>query len=387
MTNDEEELDPEVAKLVDGSLINILLPHVQPIRTAARILTVDTRLAAINHDSERVVENIETIFGMAHQASDGKILVCSLVGIAVGNMGMDLIQEVLQEHPDLINTEQLARLQNHLEDIHFNDWIHLDGERAMMHDMVQRVFTDNGSGDGRFTPIGMEMISSVTGQNRRYWSKEYPEFETVINFAQQAVEPALYLTVASRKDTLDAYDELMDELEADLKLPAWEAEWVNYDKYLAENHLRMKVLDLMVPATDQVRHAKELLLARRNATVAVIASYRYFDQHRTWPTSLEDLTPKFIESAPVDIITGDPLFLKSESGIVTVYSRGMDQDDDSGMPQVRTYVDEKGIESPPEPAGHYHFFMHGKYENHQFDGDWILWPLETDRQKVRLLQD
>jgi len=151
----------ESNEVLGGLLSNILLPHIQSFRKAARILVVDTRWAIHEGDIDRATENIEAIFGLANQASDSHCLVCDLVGFAIINIGFDLLDEVLSDDTDLFDDAQLTRIQSAVANSDFENWIQFDGERAMMHDLIQRVYTDDGSGDGHMTPEGFIFCQSV----------------------------------------------------------------------------------------------------------------------------------------------------------------------------------------------------------------------------------
>ena len=59
----------DVDRLLAESIINLLLPHIQSFRTASRILAVDSRYAVQQGDTDRVVKNLESIMGLAHQAA------------------------------------------------------------------------------------------------------------------------------------------------------------------------------------------------------------------------------------------------------------------------------------------------------------------------------
>ena len=113
------EYDENARRIMKGSLISILLPHVQSFRKAARAFHVDTRLAMEQGDSQRVVENIETVFSIADHAAEAQCLVCSLVGFAVTSIGFNMIEEVIESDDEFLSDEQLARLQARVEDIDY----------------------------------------------------------------------------------------------------------------------------------------------------------------------------------------------------------------------------------------------------------------------------
>ncbi|MDG2012191.1 MAG: hypothetical protein P8J33_01710, partial [Pirellulaceae bacterium] len=109
--SDQWGADEEVNALMSNSVIGILLPHVQVLRTAARIFTVDLRIAIDQKDNERAVQDIETIMGLARHAAEGPFLVCSLVGYAISGIAFNEIEATLTDYPDFFDAKQLARIQ------------------------------------------------------------------------------------------------------------------------------------------------------------------------------------------------------------------------------------------------------------------------------------
>jgi hypothetical protein len=57
---------------------------------------------------------------------------------------------------------------------------------------------------------------------------------------------------------------------------------------------------------------------------------RYRLAHGTYPDTLDALVPRFIEKLPHDLINGQPLVYRTDSGIFTLYSVGWNETDDGG---------------------------------------------------------
>jgi hypothetical protein len=91
-------------------------------------------------------------------------------------------------------------------------------ERLMFEDAVQRFYTDDGHGDGRFAPQWKQMetiafMESVSGE------KMYDKKVGVINqfdlFASFLSQPFACFAIAGRKEALDHYDASMKRLIGD----------------------------------------------------------------------------------------------------------------------------------------------------------------------------
>ena len=80
------------------------------------------------------------------------------------------------------------------------------------------------------------------------------------------------------------------------------------------------------------RLAKSFLNHRAScrATAAALAAERYRLDHGTWPTSWEQLIPKYLTTVPIDPFTSKPLFLKALSDGLVIYSVGSNGIDDGG---------------------------------------------------------
>jgi hypothetical protein len=358
--------DKQLDQLMAGSLVGILLPHIQSFRNAARIFQVDTRWAIEQHDSHRALENIETVMGLARQVSDSKILVCSLVGFAVQETAVQMLEETLAGSPDFFDDQQLSRLQRLMEDIDYRNWIRFDGERAMFYDMVQRVFTDDGKGNGRITPVGIRFLSSGLYLGRSVFEHaDIPEYQGLSEAIHYVVAPASMLMVASREETVATYEFWLNRIEKDLELPLWQSSdlGTEFQHFIEKNGIAHAVLGFVFPAYSSLRKASDRMIGRQEAVIASLAMHRYFLKHGQWPDSFEQLSPEFVTEFPIDVITGDFIKFKIGDSGPIIYSVGNDRDDDGGQPIY--------WESPQGAVRTLHFIPGEKPEK---DGDAILWP-------------
>jgi hypothetical protein len=367
-----------VQEALRGSLISILLPHIQVFRNAARIFQVDTRWAMEQHDSQRALSNIETMLGLAEQAAGNNVLVGSLVGFAIHRMAINTLEEILVAEPDFFDEQQLERLQRRIEKISIRQWIQLDGERAMMYDMAQRIYTDNGHGDGRITPIGMEILeTSLEMKNRPLIDLNVPEFRGLVDAAKHIAAPASVFVLASRRETIDTYDKLMSQIEADLDRPLWESNHMELEcaSFLIRNKRKHYVLTGLFPAMSAVRNAMHRAEAHQEATIAMLAMNRYFLRYGQWPDSLEQLAPEFVSELPVDLMDGNFIKFKISGAGPVIYSIGYDRDDDGGKALMWSHDLHEELELF---LGRYSSGWDKSQNTSVPDGDVILWPLRTE---------
>ncbi len=66
-------------------------------------------------------------------------------------------------------------------------------------------------------------------------------------------------------------------------------------------------------------------------TIVAIATERYRQEHLHWPTSLDELSPRYLKTLPLDPYTGEPLHLLRKGPALVIYSVGENLKDDGGM--------------------------------------------------------
>ncbi len=354
-------------ELLDGSTIAILLPHAHAFREAARLFHVDTRLAFEEDNSERVLSNVQTVLGLANQVAETSTHVNSLIGMAVANIGFGQLEEVIQADPEFFSESQLARLQSTVETTNIQSWLNYDGERAMVKDITQRCYTDDGRGDGRMTPAGVRILTDEL-RSLTYDGAINSQQDRVTNFLQTTLGPASLLMSAGRKELLAKADEMFDEIEADSRLPFWKSQvskdngWQRHEEFFTQNRIKYHLLNLLMPASQQVQAVMHRTLARQNGIVTALAMHRYRLAHGQFPTEINRLLPDFLSEVPRDIIDGSEIKFAQRDGQIFVYSIGMDHDDDGG-------VDAKRKDEPIERSA-----INPSPKDDDFEGDWILWP-------------
>ena len=370
---DAAGIDEETSQLIGESLIMVLLPHVQVMRQAARIFVVDTRLAVDENDSERAVQNLETMLGLGRHSAEGPVLICSLVGYAIAGITFNQIEEVLQQDPDFFNEDQLARLQKAVQSADIQGWLHFEGELMAVEDMIQRTYTDDGNGDGRLTPQGVQLLTSSS----QLWglgtpSQEEDPYNNVLRWGETLFGPASLFLAASRKEVTERSNQLLDQVIEDANKPFWEANHFDLDAELDQQPFKYALLDLMLPAVQQVRSAMDRSRGRQEGVRGAIALYRYHQKNGKWPKSWDEIPKPMLPAAPIDQLTGEPMRFKIVDDRPLIYSVGNDRDDDGG----KDLVAKRGLPMPAQTLSRGAFIPAIKPTEKTPDGDWIVWPQE-----------
>ncbi|MCH2182638.1 MAG: hypothetical protein MK108_11590 [Mariniblastus sp.] len=361
-------MDNETNQLIAESTIMVLLPQVQVLRKAARIFVVDTRLAVDENDSERALQNLETMLGLARHSAEGPVLICSLVGYAIAGITFDQIEEVLQQDPDFFNDEQLARLQTAVQSADIRGWLHFEGEHLVLEDVIQRTYTDDGDGDGRFTSQGLKFLIGFSGAGF-----SSGEENNVQRWSESLLGPASLFVAASRKEVTERANRLLDQLIEDADRPFWEANHFDLDAELEQDAYKYKyaLLSLMLPAVQHVRVAMDRSVGRQEGVRGALALQRYHQQNGNWPKSWNEIPKPILSAVPIDQLNGEPLRFKIVDGRPLIYSVGNDRDDDGGQDLKW----KSGLPLPGQTTGRAHFRPDPRPDEERTpDGDWIVWP-------------
>lgn len=362
--------------LIANSTISLLLPHLNPFRSMAKLVSANGIVAAERGDFAQAIEDIETLVSMARQLKREPILVSQLVGIGLREMALTEAARLLQRHAKEIPEAHLARLAHVLSGPKVpGDLIDTSGERLFFYDMVQRVYTDDGNGSGHLAPLAMAKFMEEFQPKPSAAGKDATQ--RLLPYLTGGVAP---LMLPSRKDLVTQFDRFMDRHEADLRRPAWQVDWADREAQFRDLKAdrRYVLLTVLMPSYTRVIETGSRAIARQEAVTTAIAIELYRRRHGRYPASLSDLVPDLLPSVPLDHITGDPLLYRLDQGAwggPMLYSVGVDRKDDLGqLPKLRGEIEQWAASqrAMAKPS----------------DGDWVLYPTLTgptrDRVEIRL---
>ena len=265
-------ISDEANKLISGSALNILLPHIQNLREPVRWLHVDTRLAVTQGDQDRAVANIKAIHGLARQAADAPLLVCSMVGFAMHGIGFGVTEEVIVENPDFFDDNHLLELQQHVAGLVLPKPEKLAFEKGVAKDMIQRIYSDDGNGDGRLTAVGAELRNVLPELlYQKVAGEESSWYDTP--FLRSVTDPISLFSAPSRKEMENMIDDSWEEWSKRMQLPMWEAEESSWKEYLDQKD-DSGMLSMLLGAY-RFQDVREFKLAYRDAVILAIACHRY----------------------------------------------------------------------------------------------------------------
>jgi hypothetical protein len=363
-----------VADVGHSMLIAAILPQLTLLNQASSLLATDCRRAARAMDAESAFDDVQAQLGMCRHVQETSFLVSALIAGSIQTTACTTVSDVLLEHPDLWSKEQLLDLAHSFSRTHVGWRRALEGERAMFYDIVQRVYTDDGEGDGRLTQAGMRLLNAVP--QVVFGGTEHPKAEgQASDSLLMALLPAANFMVASRREMADLYDQFLDQSAKLIDAPIWDGEGSGASRLMEplENSqlraLRYVLVSLFAPATSAAARKAAFCRAAQDGVLIGIALELYRREHGDWPESLAALTPRWLPEVPVDRITGDVLHYKIDAGAPLVYSVGIDLDDDGG----RLPFDSLKAETAGRLFDEFRFPNTRRADDPANDGDWIIW--------------
>jgi len=337
-------------------LASILLPYLAELRTAARLLALDAHRAAQAGDGALATANVEAILGIARHTREMPILINDLVSLALVRMAATTLGDLLSEQPEALTDGQLLDLAHRLAAVQGGRLdVRLNGELLWFHDLMQRMYTDDGEGGGRLTAEGLQSLGSINAGSPAHTGP---------------LAPALGLVVAGRREMTGEYMRWFAMAEAEFAKPLWRQDTGKLDRerqrVLSSQVYTARYLPvaLILPALSRFGIEPELVTQERDAVCVAVALELYRRRTGYWPASLESLVPDLLPMVPPDRFDGNPLRYRLVDGRPLVYSVGSDRNDDQG----RAPRNKAGRRDPQRARP----VSHGARE--PADGDWILWP-------------
>jgi hypothetical protein len=384
ITNPGYKFDPASERVSENPLaFGILLPQLGEMRRFARLLRADAFLASSRNDPARFLADIDAILGLGEHALDERFLIGQAVGVAIGELAAVVILEHV-DRPEFLTPENLRDLAHRLAAYGGGGHLSMDAsfELVLIDDILQRYFSDNGKGDGRFIGATDETESLYID-----WGVAKPKAYPLI----RAIQPVQSAIMPSRAEIRRSAEHFVAAAAADDALPPWRHDERSSDVMYHE--VMESSVYAVVPFLGSLTLAgsdigpiashlasRDIFLARRDAALTVIAIESFRRARGKWPGALNELIPAFLPSLPLDPFDGKPLRYvapSSEREQPLLYSVGSDGVDDRGQ-VTTTDAARSGIRS---------LSLLRKFRNRgslssdeqqhlaNVRGDWILWPI------------
>ncbi len=301
---------------MDGDYANIRtmpIPNFIAIRAMARILAQRTHCYLLVHEPDKAVAELALMHDLRH-FTDGRptgkpmTLVGGMINVAVIGVYADVIGEGLQTH--VWQEPQLVELQRQLSEVH-----------SLI--PVAEAFQTEPAASARAieTVPPVELLNAFQGPGETYERILFriaPHGWLLQNIANEV--PFRY----APGEAIDAEHERVS--------PAV----LNDNEARLEKFVRLRTPFRILTALTVPNFKKAVQVMARNQAAAdqaliVCGLERYRIANGSYPNSLEALGPKFLDSLPHDIMTGEPLKYRRTDSSFVLYSIGWNEKDDGGM--------------------------------------------------------
>lgn len=319
------------------SNLSILLPHLQDLGYfVAPFLRGVSFLAAEEGDSEKCFELFQARLAVAEHIS--QVIDCPITYMVL-SANTTLIAEdlarLIELQPNLFNSDQLTILFDQLKTMRDKSIEYKQVEHLFIDDFLQKTYTDDGAGNGRFAPNGFQILREVFVHS--------PDKEKLLasllviprgnegNGSDFTRAPE-YDVVAAPVAALIADRKTMREKLQELTRLLWEAK-VAADNTAdsAKSKYQAEYQRILESPTDRIRYLPALILlpdqeyqfssfqpvlhtVKQEIALTLIAADMYRREHDRYPKSLQELVPAYFSEIPVDPQTGKPLLYQLKDG-------------------------------------------------------------------------
>lgn len=327
------------------------LPQLCELMAISRLVRANCENEIRLGNSANAYRDVETLLGLADQLPQ------TIYGAVNGGLfstgyAHHCIRYALEEHPELWTNKQLVTLSQRVAESEINVEQLFADKKIVFMDMMQHIYSDNGSGDGIVTIEGLGELAvelHFSGMNK---ASDHP-------LIRHAALPIASFTMPSRAEVEGLYEQVFDHEEVIARTPFWEQiPEIEIDKH----SLAYAIIHRYLPNSGMpLRMNLAIHRSRKDAIVVGIAMELFYRSQGKWPEDLEELTDGYLEDIPRDVINNSPLKLAFHDTRPVLYGLGADGDDDGGaMPRIKNALAE------------FYYPMMANREDAR-DGDWVLW--------------
>lgn len=333
-------------------LLSVLVNYNHPLRHFAQLLRLDAELAAGRGDENTIAEDLIACLDIARQFKSQPMVLDDATSWSVLTSAAQLLEWFLTQNARSIAENHLHvmsdRLAAYREQGGFQ--LRLRRERLTFDDLVQRLYSDDGHGDGIFLAHRMEKFLLGDSDAEASWKAKF-------------LAPFASGRCATRRQVVDRYNETFEEAARACALPLWECTRLPAEdarQMDEDERARYMLIYLFLPSISNIYLASNRAEQECDAAIATIALARFHLADGRWPERLEEMVPAYLRSIPPDCFTGKPLMYRVADGRPLLYSVGADRDDDGGKSPASNDEDAVAKWQPPgAPA---------------VDGDWVFLP-------------
>lgn len=277
----------------DESLTFQTLPSIGHLRRLARARIASMYQALAQGDADEAVAALDQTLYVAQVNTHQSLIVEQLVGRAIAAEATGRLRQALMQHQlDVTTYARLLKTFQQRLPLGSTE-IALQGERLIILDMIQRVYSDDGTGGGRLLLAEIGEMMPMTGAGS---STIRPKVEprAIINLGG-----FLY---ANRTEITDAANEFFDHLIrlSTLSRADRRADPFDENAFIQTMGWRYMPLNILMPALGRTIDMRDAIDCEIAGTIIMLALEQYRAQTGRYPDSLGELAPAILEVIPAD---------------------------------------------------------------------------------------
>lgn len=292
--SDESLASPAGHPLVDGSMLGILLPQLATTRSGTRLLVLDAAIAAAEGRTADFMVDIESALASARHAGECDFLIGLLVECAQRTLIAHTVVSAIENHGERFDDASLSTLRAWMADNQCDIGRGFEAEELLVRDVLQRVYSDDGSGDGVLLAHAASrwerMIASDATTKASRKGVLLEDGAGAMAFLLSPVAASLAPSRAEVRDAILSHYGRLRELSRSADPDAARAELVAIDReFEARKTGPWAVLEWIVPGLARAALQPRALRASSDAAVAAIALEQFRRAERRWPADLAEL--------------------------------------------------------------------------------------------------
>lgn len=296
--------------------IDMLLPEMQELRQAARLLAVAARRAAATGDAATAIRDVVRIHRIGMHAAGEPVLVCGLVGQAIDSMAMETLISVLPS----LGKQDLPLL----DDVGFRDFLAspMSYHRSFLGEEAFGLATIADLAEGRYS---LDTLLTNFGS---------PSSRAALTAPLMLLYRCFLLPtdLTGYRGVMRRYQRLADSSEAASGFPNIDTTVKEIEAQIQDKHAGI-FGSLMLPALGGIVKSQMKGQAMHGAADVLVAATRVRLTTGTLPQSVDDLVPTAFVTVPRDpFLTDAPLTSARTADAWTIYSVGPNGKDNGGPP-------------------------------------------------------
>lgn len=325
--------------------LEIRLPQTQDLGAfVAPLLTGAIHLAAEEGDADRCLQLLLARLNVAsHYRQTAPFIICQVGANGLAGSAAELAGKITIEYPNLFDNKQLAILFQKVKETPIKPLDFQPFERCL-YDFLQKAYTDDGDGNGRFTLRGYQILQSVSegsSENKARLQKIFPALVIENRSAEGMTNSAQFLLLAGPLATRIADRKEMQKEMLYLHELLWKARttlnsddssaetayFTEYQRLMDSPTLRLKYLPIFIFMPGKLAASywtnTDKNRVQRDAALILIAAERYRRQHGQFPETAAELVPEFLSAVPVDPYTNKSLQYSIKDGRPVIDSEAL----------------------------------------------------------------